>query len=155
KGAQGLEFRGTRTARTSSRPLSVAGIETGGAAPGHTRLRKPFSIFRQRLTPGVAAPRCRPAATTVTRRRRPGAAPRGPARGGRTGPRAIQAPSGWREPYRWDRKAAAGERRRVFCASLADFFEDRPELVLPRKRVWLRVRHTPNLDGLLLTKRPE
>lgn len=33
--------------------------------------------------------------------------------------------AGWREPLKWNREAeAAGERRRVFCASLADVFED-------------------------------
>jgi protein gp37 len=46
-------------------------------------------------------------------------------------------------------------RRRVFCASLADVFEDRPELDAPRQRLFDLILQTPNLDWLLLTKRPE
>jgi protein gp37 len=75
---------------------------------------------------------------------------------GPSGTRAVAAESGWRKPLRWDRKAAAaGTRRRVFCASLADVFEDRPELAAPRRRLFDLVRRTPHLDWLLLTKRPE
>jgi protein gp37 len=47
-----------------------------------------------------------------------------------------------------------GVRWRVFCASLGDVFEDRPELHLPRFRLFDLIRGTPNLDWLLLTKRP-
>lgn len=62
----------------------------------------------------------------------------------------------WREPYKWDRAAAAaGERHRVFCSSMADFFEDRADLVEVRERAWKVIRETTNLDWLLLTKRPE
>jgi protein gp37 len=40
------------------------------------------------------------------------------------GQRVVKADSGWREPLKWARDAArAGERRRVFCASLADVLE--------------------------------
>ncbi|QRK08093.1 DUF5131 family protein [Archangium violaceum] len=40
------------------------------------------------------------------------------------GQRVVKAESGWREPLKWARDAArAGERRRVFCASLADVLE--------------------------------
>jgi protein gp37 len=46
-------------------------------------------------------------------------------------------------------------RRRVFCASLADVFEDRPELDEWRSDLWELIQATPNLDWLLLTKRPE
>jgi len=46
-------------------------------------------------------------------------------------------------------------RQRVFCASLADIFEDRPELEPWRADLWSLIEHTPNLDWLLLTKRPE
>jgi hypothetical protein len=42
----------------------------------------------------------------------------------------------------------------VFCASLADVFEDRPELIEPRRRLAGLIRDTPHLDWLLLTKRP-
>ena len=43
----------------------------------------------------------------------------------------------------------------VFVNSRADFFEDRIDLVLPRKLAWKAMRESPNLDFLLLTKRPE
>ncbi len=75
---------------------------------------------------------------------------------GDDGSRVIAADAYWRAPLRWDRLAAeAGERHRVFCASLADVFEDRPELERPRERVFETILATPNLDWLLLTKRPE
>lgn len=71
-------------------------------------------------------------------------------------PRLMRAEAYWSEPARWDRDArAAGERRRVFCASLADVFEDRPDLVEPRDRLLSVIGGTPNLDWMLLTKRPE
>lgn len=62
----------------------------------------------------------------------------------------------WSEPLRWNRDAeAAGERRRVFCASMADVFEKRSELDIHRQRLWQLIDETPWLDWLLLTKRPE
>lgn len=62
----------------------------------------------------------------------------------------------WAEPLRWDAAAAAsGERARVFCASMADVFEDRRDLDDSRGRLWELIEATPNLDWLLLTKRPE
>lgn len=79
--------------------------------------------------------------------------------------RQIASEAMWREPLRWNREAEqAGERRRVFCASLADVFEDRTprlgsgfsdDLREPRQRLWELIRDTPHLDWLLLTKRPE
>lgn len=62
----------------------------------------------------------------------------------------------WAEPEIWNAKAEqAGVRRRVFCASMADVFEDRPDLEGPRDRLWDLIDATPALDWLLLTKRPE
>lgn len=62
----------------------------------------------------------------------------------------------WQDPLKWDRQAAKdGVRRKVFCASLADVFEERPDLEAPRRRLWETIRATPNLDWQLLTKRPE
>lgn len=62
----------------------------------------------------------------------------------------------WDEPGRWNRAAAkAGVRRRVFCASMADVFEDRDELGNTREYLWGIIEATPMLDWLLLTKRPE
>ena len=46
-------------------------------------------------------------------------------------------------------------RARVFCASLADVFEDRPEVAPWREELFGLIGNTPNLDWLLLTKRPE
>lgn len=62
----------------------------------------------------------------------------------------------WREPEKWNRKAqSAGVRSRVFCASLADVFENRLDLDLLRVRLFDLIRRTPMLDWQLLTKRPE
>jgi protein gp37 len=62
----------------------------------------------------------------------------------------------WNEPRRWNRKAAdAGVRRRVFCASMADVFEERSDLDEHRERLWELIVETPELDWLLLTKRPQ
>lgn len=62
----------------------------------------------------------------------------------------------WRDPLKWDRDAAReGGRRRVFCASMADVFEDRADLNPWRERLWGLIEATPNLDWLLLTKRPD
>jgi protein gp37 len=46
-------------------------------------------------------------------------------------------------------------RLRVFVNSLSDFFEDRRDLDLPRLEALEVMRRCPNLDFLLLTKRPE
>jgi hypothetical protein len=62
----------------------------------------------------------------------------------------------WREPLAWNAAAQrAGERRRVFCASMADVFEDHPALPPERAKLWPLIEATPNLDWLLLTKRIE
>jgi protein gp37 len=57
---------------------------------------------------------------------------------------------------RWEAEAAAGQRReRVFCASMADVFEWRADLNEHRARLFQLIDETPNLDWLLLTKRPQ
>ena len=62
----------------------------------------------------------------------------------------------WVEPLKWDRLAqVSGERKRVFCASMADVFEDHPQLPSEREKLWALIEQTPMLDWLLLTKRPE
>lgn len=62
----------------------------------------------------------------------------------------------WNEPVKWNRDAEkAGERRRVFCASMADVFEDRDDHEEDRERLFELVTETPWLDWQLLTKRPE
>ncbi|MCA9264487.1 MAG: DUF5131 family protein [Planctomycetales bacterium] len=75
---------------------------------------------------------------------------------GPSGTRLRTTAQYWRQPFRWDRDAAhSGERRRVFCASLADIFEDRDELTAWRRDLFSLIDQTRNLDWLLLTKRPE
>lgn len=117
---------------------------------------------------------------------------------GPSGTRVLTTDANWKKPLKWDREAKeAGQRKRVFCASLADVFEDWQGAILgssgARKAVWpdgsivlgdcsesygpphipggvrshwmtmndVRYRlfklidATPNLDWLLLTKRPE
>lgn len=72
------------------------------------------------------------------------------------GTRSKTSAANWKQPLRWDRAAAkAGVRHRVFCASLADVFEDRQELVEWRAELFALIDATPHLDWLLLTKRPE
>lgn len=62
----------------------------------------------------------------------------------------------WSEPLKWDQEARTlGARRRVFCASMADVFEDRKDLEPWRSKLWPLIEATPNLDWLILTKRPE
>jgi protein gp37 len=77
----------------------------------------------------------------------------GPAK---TTQRRVFGSKHWNEPLAWNAAALkAGERRRVFCASMADVFEDHPMLVAERIQLWALIGSTPNLDWLLLTKRPE
>ncbi len=72
------------------------------------------------------------------------------------GERRFFGDAHWREPLKWHAEAArAGERRRVFCASMADVFENRAELNAHRERLWRLIAETPALDWLLLTKRPD
>lgn len=80
----------------------------------------------------------------------------GRAKWGPNGTRTLTSDKYWRDPLIWNRKAAAeGRPWKVFCASLSDLFEDRPDLVEPRKRVFDLIGQTPNLIWLLLTKRPQ
>lgn len=100
---------------------------------------------------------------------------------GPNGTREIAAESAWREPVKWNRAAAAADRRdRVFCASLSDVFEgpetmpgisafveldnDEPNtmpilgnvvVAAARERLFALIDATPHLDWLLLTKRPQ
>ena len=69
--------------------------------------------------------------------------------------RRRTAPANWRGPLKWNRQAeAAGVRRRVFCASLADVFDNQvPEQW--RDDLWALILFTPWLDWQLLTKRPQ
>lgn len=72
---------------------------------------------------------------------------------GPAAPRRFFTDAHWREPLKWDADAAANGRRRVFCASMADVFENRSDLVEPRARLFDLIAATQHLDWLVLTKR--
>jgi protein gp37 len=104
---------------------------------------------------------------------------------GPVGNRVVTSDENWKKPVRWNREAGErGIRYRVFCASLADVFEDWRGLILNsrlfslnnkgeeagnsdfhnddlltmqhlRERLFALIDATPNLDWLLLTKRPD
>lgn len=85
--------------------------------------------------------------------RRTGGAHWGPAE---TTTRRFFGEKHWNQPRRWNEEAKRdGIRRRVFCASMADVFEKNATLLEERARLWALIRETPELDWLLLTKRPE
>lgn len=68
-------------------------------------------------------------------------------------PRRRTSPANWAKPLKWNTDAAAkGTRYRVFCASLADVFDNQvpPEW---RADLFKLILATPHLDWLLLTKR--
>lgn len=107
---------------------------------------------------------------------------------GPNGTRVVASEAMWKEPVKWNRLAgegrlpdgspnADGHRPRVFCASLADVFEnwqgpmtnsngtihtttvpgfaERPATMQDvRVRLLKLIQATPNLDWLVLTKRP-
>lgn len=71
-------------------------------------------------------------------------------------PRRTFGDKHWAGPRTWNRAAEkAGERRRVFCGSMCDVFEDHVTVNAERLKLWPLIKQTPNLDWLLLTKRPE
>lgn len=69
-------------------------------------------------------------------------------------PRRFFSDKHWNEPRRWNAKALEkfGRRMRVFCASMADVFDNEVGQE-HRDRLWRLVEETPNLDWLLTTKR--
>jgi protein gp37 len=70
------------------------------------------------------------------------------------GERKRTSEENWKKPLRWERQASeSGRRIRVFCASLADIWDNK----VPRDwraDLFGLISETPNLDWLLLTKRP-
>lgn len=74
------------------------------------------------------------------------------------GPHGIRkrtSAANWRKPLQWAKAArGTGKRPRVFCASLADVFDNRAPGVA-REELFGLIRATPELDWLLLTKRPQ
>ena len=100
---------------------------------------------------------------------------------GPSGNRVVTSDANWKKPMRWNAEARGkAVRPRVFCASLADIFEDwqgpmttsgknpvilgdnwrasngngRLTMDHARRRLFELIDATPNLDWLLLTKRP-
>lgn len=92
---------------------------------------------------------------------------------GRGAPRIRTSAANWQQPLKWDREAAAAwenwvravdaragdsgpmpKRPRVFCASLADWLDDEVPIEWLVDLLGL-IERTPNLDWLLLTKRPQ
>lgn len=62
----------------------------------------------------------------------------------------------WADCLKWDQKAKAeGVRRKVFCQSMSDFFEDHPQLPAWRKEAFEIIESFEWLDVQLLTKRIE
>ncbi len=75
---------------------------------------------------------------------------------GKDKPRRFFTDKHWNEPRKWNVAAKnLGVRHRVFCASMADICEERPDLDPQRERLWKLIEETPDLDWMLLTKRPE
>ena len=73
-----------------------------------------------------------------------------------TSTRQRTSAANWKRVVQWDREAkAAGVRRRMFCASLADVFEAHPDLTAIRADLWPLLASCTSLDVQLLTKRPE
>lgn len=70
--------------------------------------------------------------------------------------RRVYGEKHWNEPLKWNRDAERHRvRKRVFCASMADVFEDHPRAEQQRPLLWETIEQTPWLDWQLLTKRPE
>lgn len=68
-------------------------------------------------------------------------------------PRRRTSPANWAKPRRWNTQAAEkGVRYRVFCASLADVFDNEVPTEW-RADLFKLISETPHLDWLLLTKR--
>lgn len=74
-------------------------------------------------------------------------------------PRKRTSDALWAKPRQWQKNAAAfyaehGRKRRVFCASLADVFDNQVPSEW-RSDLWGLIAATPDLNWLLLTKRPQ
>lgn len=74
-------------------------------------------------------------------------------------PRRRTSAQNWQKPRRWNAQAETfqathGRRQRVFCASLADVFDNAVDPAW-RDDLWALIRECDQLDWLLLTKRPQ
>ena len=78
------------------------------------------------------------------------------------GERKRTSEANWKQPYKWARNARLYNatllgrevRPRVFCASLADVFDNKAPQAW-RTELFNMIQDTPELDWLLLTKRPQ
>lgn len=75
------------------------------------------------------------------------------------GERRVTSDANWRKVVKWNEhadefRATHGRRRRVFCASLADVFDNQWQAEW-RTSLWFLIEQCPGLDFLLLTKRPQ
>lgn len=71
-------------------------------------------------------------------------------------PRIKASAAMWREPRKWNAACEKrGVRERVFCASLADWLDDDGVPIEWLAELLELIHATPNLDWLLLTKRPQ
>lgn len=71
-------------------------------------------------------------------------------------PRRYFGDKHWREPLKWNAAAkAAGEMARVFCMSMGDWAEGRPDQQPHVRRLQLLIHDTSWLYWLMLTKRPQ
>jgi len=70
--------------------------------------------------------------------------------------RRFMSENYWAEPLRWNRQAERdGQRHSVFCASMADVYDEHPAVAPHRERLWELIGNTPLLNWLILTKRPQ
>jgi len=74
-------------------------------------------------------------------------------------PRKRTTDAYWKAPHAWQAQAQkfqleSGRRQRVFCASLADVFDNKVNSDW-RVDLFKLIRNTPDLDWQLLTKRPQ
>lgn len=71
-------------------------------------------------------------------------------------PRMMRVEAAFREALKYQNKAEReGVRYRVFANSMSDFFEDRRDLDEARLVALDTIRRTPQLDWMVLTKRPD
>lgn len=79
------------------------------------------------------------------------------AKWGPQGDRVKTSDANWKKPFQWNRQAEKeGRQIKVFCASLADVFEDNPQIAGWRIDLFEDIiGNTPWIAWQILTKRPE
>jgi hypothetical protein len=109
-----------------------------------------------RSIPGSGASTSRRAAITAMRKHRTSSANGRPTElGGPHAERRRRSVEYWKKPYRWAKEASeTGTPVRVFCASLADVFDNKATKG-SREDLFRLIRATPELIWQLLTKRPQ